>query len=160
MLYKVDFTLSIWRWLFQPIYTRIEQGAISSGDNPEIARIRLSSLLINDPKFILLVNTKEENPSDINAHCLIQLVPLSDNKVQAFVEQLYTDSGHDTEFTQACTQYIETILTQYFFITEIAMFTDENKYRAFKKRYSFNVRKVLMYKEIKKDENLEPLELE
>jgi hypothetical protein len=154
MLYKVDFNVSVWRWLFQPLYSRIEQACIASGDPLDTHKTILTALLNNDPKYILLVDTLEHDPSKIQGHCLINLIPLADNKVQVFYTQLFTDSGHNTSFAHQCIDYSKVIAKEYP-VKELAMLTNENKYRAFKKKYEFQVRKVYMVREYKEEPQLE-----
>lgn len=149
MLHRVDFSLDIWRWLFQPIYKRLEIGTLASSDSVNTVLPRMLALLRGEPSFILLLNCDDTDVTKITGHCLYQLNKLDEHRVQAFCEQLYTDSGHDTEFTKACISYAEVELSKVYPITEITFLTDESKYRAFKKKYEFQVRKVLMFKEIK-----------
>lgn len=152
MLHKVDFSLPLWRWLFQPIYARLESSVLASGDTLAVLQERITGLLVGDPKFILLVDTDSKDYSKITGHCLLRLQVLPDSTIDAFCEYLFTDSGHGEAFTRACISYVEKEVAKLLPVSSISMLTDENKFKAFKKKYEFQVKKVLMTREIKKVE--------
>ncbi|SRR5258708_1841328 len=139
MLFKVDFALPMFRWLYNPLYTRVETFALINGDSLEIVRDRFVSLVGGSNQVFLLIKLEESLPT---AHCLFIL-----NKTTAFIEQIQVDSKHDTEFVKECIDYVESLES----VREIVMTTSEKKYRAFRKKYEFQVSRVVMSREVKRD---------
>jgi len=149
MFLYTDFSLPFFRWLIPSILNRIESFALENDLDPKLASVRVSELILQAKDIVLLLDCVENDLSNIQAHCLIKLIP-SNDKISAYVEQIKVDSGHDEKFVRDCIQYVEVELKKlYPALSEIVMSTREQKYRAFKKKYEFSVGKVLMSRPIK-----------
>ena len=145
MLYKIDFTTALSRALFSQVYDRLRKFALECGDTLDFFKMRMSQLQLGDPSIHLLVDLVEQ---DIVAHCLFQLSTMYKELdiYQAAVEQLEIDSGKNEGFVEACFEY-----AKQFNIGKIVMLSNENKFRAYKKKYDFRVLKVIMEKRLEVD---------
>jgi len=145
MLHKVDFSLEVWRWLYQPIYKRVVDFYLEFGDSLELAKLRMAILMVNDATITLLVKTKPDDLTQILAHCLFTIRTDDEKSYYAFAEQLKVDSGHDKDFVTECFAYGETLPR----VSKVALMCKESKYKAYRKLYGFNVDQVLMSRDIK-----------
>jgi len=141
MLLKVDFSLEMYRWLYPLLYSRVLAFAKENGEDELAVRKRFVSLVAGDPSINLLITLEDNIPT---AHCLYTLQLVGDKDIQAFVEQIKADTGHDEAFVKDCIAYLEAIPN----LTRIGFTTLENKYKAWKKKYNFKVFRVFMVKEV------------
>ena len=136
MLYRVDFSIEAFRLLFDSIYRRVESFALSEGESPLDVKIKFASLLVGDGRYNVIIDLTE---SGVASHCLYV-----HNHPTIFVEQIKVDDPKNNSFAKDCLTYLENIPN----ITQIGMFSNENKYKAYKKKYGFKVSKVFMTREV------------
>lgn len=139
MLVKVDFSLPVFRMLYNDLYNRVLTRAVEDGDSEEAVKARFLALIAGDERVQLVVQVDNNT---IKGHCLFTYTPPS-----IFVEQLTTDSKTGEDFTRECIEYGESLSG----VEIVKMFTSESKYRAFRKKYEFEVEKVVMSRTVKRD---------
>jgi len=150
MLYKVDFSQELWRLIYAQLYQRLLNFALECGDTENLVKSRFVSLVANDPSVNLLVEVDENG--NVTSHCLFLLQQIQPEVYVVFCEQILVDLKHNETFVKDCLSYVENIPQ----VARISMFTDEKKYKAFKKKYEFTIDKVLMKRVIKnKDSTLD-----
>ncbi|SRR6266567_3697966 len=149
MIYKVDLSKSIWRYLYHEIYDRIYNLGVENNSNEQELLTRILRLQANDKSLYLLVELKD---STIISHCLINIL----GNV-AFIEQVQADRRRDNTFAQDCLDYIETEVKNTFpNITKILLSTKRDEYRALERKYGFSVESIVMERDIKlKQESVE-----
>ncbi len=146
MLSKVDFSQNIYRLLYGELYNRVLNFALRSGDTEAAVKERFIGLILGNEQVHLLVDL--DVLAYIHGHCLFTLSPPGDTRT-LFVEQLECTSKNDTSFVKDCISYGEALPN----VVLITMLTDEKKYKAFKKKYNFQVDKIPMYRTVKRDES-------
>src|SRR6266581_1999412 len=100
MLYKVDLTKSIWRYLYHEIYDRIYTMGMEAGTSEQEILNRILALQAGDKHIYLLVELRDNT---ITSHCLINIIGNL-----AFIEQTEAERKRDNTFAQDCLTYIET----------------------------------------------------
>jgi hypothetical protein len=147
VLYRIDFSSQLSRTLYDTLYQRLLAfGAITGEENVEqYVKTRLAEIQAGNAEVHLLVNVQENGR--VNAHCLIKFNRLSPESFEAFCEQLQVDGGVGEEFLKDCEAYVQQFPT----VSRIRMLTDEGKFRAFRKKYGYEVVKVVMEKVLKHD---------
>jgi hypothetical protein len=149
MFYKVDFSTLLGRQLFSTLYERVMNfGVTECRDAESNIRGVMAQLMLGDPALALLVNL--EGPT-VTAHCLVKFNQLPDGTYEAFCSQLLVDGSRGDDFIQQC----EAWASQFSGVSVFTMLTDERKYKAFRKKYDYQVHKVAMYKLIKHAEQEE-----
>ena len=147
MIYKVDFSIEAFRLLFESIYKRVESFALSEGESSLDVKVKFASLLLGDGRYNIIIDLTE---TGVSSHCLYV-----HNHPTIFVEQIKVDDPKNGSFAKDCLTYLENIPN----IQQINMTANENKYKAFKKKYGFKVHKVLMVKSVESS-SLDNLDIE
>ena len=142
MLIKVDFSKNMFRLLYANLYDRVAAFALANNEPEEAVKARFMSLIAGDERVQLLVDLDDN--AQIKAHCLITFNQVTQDSLNAFVEQILSDSGHGESFAKDCIAFLENIP----FVTRLTMATTEKKYRAFKKKYGFEPWKIIMVREV------------
>src|SRR6266850_3046999 len=152
MIYKVDLTKSIWRYLYHEIYDRIYTLGIENDVNEQEILHRILRLQAGDSNLYLFVELRDNS---ISSHALVNIL----NTV-AFIEQAQAERKKDNTFIHDLLIYIETVIKkEHPEITKIVFGTKREEYRAFERKYGFTVLHILMEKEIKPviDVNIEDM---
>jgi|SRR6266853_996774 len=142
MIYRVDLTKPIWRYLYHEIYDRIYTIGIENNVNEQDIINRILRLQTGDSKLYLLVELRDNS---ISSHGLVNIL----NTV-AFIEQVNAERKKDNTFVYDLETYIQTVIKQeHPEITKMVFGTKRDEYRAFERKYGFTVMHILMEKEIK-----------
>ena len=142
MIYRVDLTKSIWRYLYHEIYDRIYTMGIENDANEQDIINRILRLQLNDNKLYLLVELRDNS---ISSHALVNVL----NNI-AFIEQVQAERKRDNTFAQDVEVYIQTVIkVEHPEITKMVLSTKRDEYRAFERKYGFTVMHILMEKDIK-----------
>ena len=152
MLYRVDFSLEPWRWVFPIIYKRIESFAVEFDNSIAQVQARMAALVTGQPDICLLVQADEGDISRITGHCLLLIQPYDSDTHVVLAEQIKVDSGHDSDFVESCIKYVETQLAPVLHITKIIMTAQERVYRAYRKKYGFKPYRVIMTYDLGQEE--------
>ncbi len=142
MIYKVDFSKAMWRYLYNDIYNRIHEMGIENNIREEDLKNRIIRLLADDKSLYLLVEIKDNS---IVSHCLVNII----NDI-ALIEQTMADRKRGNTFVEECLEYIERdIRKDHPYISRIALSTRRDEYRAIERKYGFSVAEIFMQREIK-----------
>ncbi len=142
MIYKVDLTKSIWRYLYHEIYDRIYTLGIENDTSEQDILHRMLRLQAGDKGLYLLIELRDNS---ISSHALINIL----NNV-AFIEQVQAERKKDNTFVNDVEVYITTVIKiEHPEITKMVFSTKRDEYRAFERKYGFTVMYVLMEKDIK-----------
>ena len=142
MIYKVDLSKSIWRYLYHEIYDRIYKMGIENDTSEQDVLHRILRLQSGDKSLYLLVEVRDNS---ISSHALVNII----NNV-AFIEQVQAERKKDNTFAQDVEVYIQTVIKQeYPEIIKMVLSTKREEYRALERKYGFSVLHILMQKDIK-----------
>jgi hypothetical protein len=145
MFYKVDFSTPLSRKLFDTLYERILLFGLECRDSEQGIKDAIGELVKGNSFLALLINL--EGPI-VTAHCLVKFNQLPDGTYEAFCSQLLVDSAKGDDFIHQC----EAWASQFSGVSVFTLMTDERKYKAFRKKYDYQVHKVAMYKAVKHPE--------
>src|SRR5437773_11485091 len=104
MIYKVDLSKSIWRYLYHEIYDRIYKMGIENDTSEQDILHRILRLQSGDKSLYLLVELRDNS---ISSHALVNII----NNV-AFIEQVQAERKKDNTFAQDVEVYIQTVIKQ------------------------------------------------
>src|SRR6266702_2338426 len=140
MIYEVDLSKSIWRYLYHEIYDRIYRMGVENDGTEETIKNRILRLVAKDSNLYLLVELKDSN---IISHSLINNLG-----TVAFIAQI----RRVNTFAQEVLTYIENVIKkEHPEITQMLLNTKRDEYRALERKYGFSVFNILMKKDIKEN---------
>lgn len=146
MFLRVDLSKEPFQLLYRQIYQRISSFIYQFNDPPENINAALSLLVAGDKNIYLLINVNDQGL--IDAHCFCTLQPVGPNATVIFVDQMQIDDAKDSsKFMEQATFYMESLPN----VVRIVMVTTETRFKAFQKKYGFNIHKVIMHRDIKKE---------
>jgi len=148
VFYKVDFSTPLSRKLFDTLYDRILLFGLECRDSEQSIKDAIAELVKGNPLLALLINL--EGPT-VTAHCLVRFSLLPNNTYEAFCSQLVVDTTKGEDFLQEC----EAWASQFTGVSLFTLMTEEKKFKAFRRKYGYQVHKVSMYKVVKHDEQEE-----
>ncbi len=144
MIYEVDLSKSIWRYLYHEIYDRIYRMGVENDGTEETITNRILRLVAKDSNLYLLVELKDSN---IISHALINILG-----TVAFIEQVEAERRRENTFAQEVLTYIENVIKkEHPEITQMLLNTKRDEYRALERKYGFSVFNILMKKDIKEN---------
>ncbi len=144
MIYEVDLSKSIWRYLYHEIYDRIYRMGVENDGTEETIKNRILRLVAKDSNLYLLVGLKDSN---IISHALINILG-----TVAFIEQVEAERRRENTFAQEVLTYIENVIKkEHPEITQMLLNTKRDEYRALERKYGFSVFNILMKKDIKEN---------
>ena len=147
MVYKVDFSLSTYRYLYEPLYSKVLTYSLANGEAEQSVTTSFIRLISRDKSLYLLIELKGV---DIVSHCFVQVNPLPMNSYHAVIAQIETPSSKKSTFLQECIDYIQSDIRQdYPTLSKIILSSTLQDYRTLRKQYSLNVDRVIMSLDIK-----------
>ena len=141
MIYEVDLSKSIWRYLYHDIYERIYRIAMENDGNEAEITNRMLRLVARDRTLYCLVELKE---SSIVSHALVNILG-----TVAYIEQVEAERKRDNTFAQDLETYICTsIKKDHPDIIKMVLNTKREEYRGLERKYGFSIVHILMQKDI------------
>jgi len=145
-MYRVDFNVPMWRYLFGPLYERL-WGFAQKTQQPEVTvRTQFVKLLQAAPDVLLFV---ELDDTRIVAHAMVLLLPQVDGSFMAMCEQAEVDQDHakGSTFIQDVMDYCAGPLRQMVPISKLGFATFRDP-RSFERKYGFQRWRTLLEKEL------------
>lgn len=156
MIYRVNMQERRWQLLYYALYEKVQAFLVETDNDPKLVDQWFMRLVGQDPGFFLLVELDAGFQPESHAVITIEA---KGSELVAFVQQTQVRAKKDSTFVAEGMEFLRQLSLQEPRLTAIVHATSQERHHAFKRKYGFEVERVVMCKPIASLEPYVPLAL-